>query len=71
MSLATDNYTTAQAALISQITALVNQAAAAGQYFVITQTLYDNQTAYLTANGYRIEVNILAGTFKIRWDPAT
>ena len=67
MSLASDNYTTALAALITQITALVNTAAAGGQTFVTTLTLYPNQLGFLTNNGYTVtQVN---GLYTISWQP--
>ena len=65
---ASTNYTNAQAALIVQIDSLVNDAAARGQYFVTTGTLYANQQSYLITNGYT--VTLANGIYKISWDPA-
>lgn len=70
MSLASDNLVVANNALIAQITALTNAAAAGGQRFLTTATLYDNQSSFLVANGYTVNYNNLTGLFKISWDPS-
>ena len=70
MSLASDNLVVANNALVAQITALTNEAAARGQRFLTTTTLYDNQSSFLVANGYTVNYNNLTGIFKISWDPA-
>ena len=70
MSLASDNLVVANNALIAQITALTNEAAARGQHFLTTATLYDNQSAFLVANGYTVNYNTLTTIFRISWDPA-
>ena len=66
---ATQNRTAALAALITQINALVDQAAANGHLSVTTQTLYANQNDHLIANGYA--VNLLNGIYTISWNILT
>ena len=67
MSLASDNLAIANAALITQIIALVNNAAALGQKSVSIQSIEPNQSAYLQTNGYF--VNFLNGVYVISWQP--
>ena len=64
---AATNRTTAEGALKTQIEALVNEAAARGQYFLTTGTLAPIQQTHIQSGGYI--VTLLNGIYKISWEP--